>query len=582
VLDRAIRRDILVIAVIICISLVASSLTVAIGTGQSIQYQKEQILRLNEEAANTLAGRFEFRIEEAIKVLQIAGGSEAFKQLGAIDKVSEDNKGIPETEDQAKRQIARDVLSGYENFETVAFVLPNGDIYFVEPYQNQLQLPRLNYADREWYQGALRTTQGYAADPISNAATGNKIVPIAVPLYSDEDGRLLGMITAGLNLETFRQKLLQELDLDNSKRVIFIDDGGNPILDLTQTTADTGVNRLSAMNEVVIGNAGNIVETIDGKELLEVYHPIIIGTEHWGLIMVQPTKDAFYALDSLRYQSYVMLAIIGVISAASGYLLIRSRVNSAVAKKLADANKMLIEKEKLKDEFLKLASHELRTPIQPIIGYSSLGARGLIKNDEPWKIVYKEAQRLMKLANNIVDITMAQSGVLRYNMERIQIAEIVRSSIDSFQRFAQERNLSLELEVDETFERTEIDGDAKRLRGVFGELLENAFKFTSKGSIRVSCATGTNELRIKIADTGTAIPADILPKIFDMFSSKSVNDPTTQGAGLGLFICKTIVSAHGGKISATNNSDSPGATFEVMLPRYQLKEIAPNMRSALS
>ncbi|HEY3094481.1 MAG TPA: sensor histidine kinase, partial [Nitrososphaera sp.] len=553
-LDRTLRKDVVAIVIIIATSLAASSITVFIGTSQSIQLQEQQILRLKEDAAETLAGRFELRIEDAIKVLQIAGRSESFESLSSIDKVSDQYKGIPVTEELAKRRIADNVLSEYKNFETVAFVLPNGDVYFVEPYQNQANLPRINFADREWYQGALQTGQAYAADPISSAATGNKVVPIAVPVKSEEDGHLLGIIVAGLNLQTFRQQLLQEMDLDNNNRIIYVDDAGNTIEDINETdlrdnaniATQTSVSKFSSLEEVLAGKKGNLIEQVDGKELVEVYHPITIGTEKWGIILVQPTKDAFYALDPLWYQAYAMLAIIAAISAVSGYLLVRSRVNSALAKQLATANAELVKKDKLKDEFLKVASHELRTPIQPIIGYSSLGARGLIKDNEAWKVVYKEAQRLMKLANNIVDISMAQSGLLTYNMEKTLVIDIVRSTVESFRQTAEEKKLSLDLKVDAKFERIEIDADASRLKGVFTEMLENAIKFTSNGGVRVECMTESESFIVRFSDTGTAIPDEILPQLFQTFTTKSAGDPTIQGAGLGLFICKAIVNAHGG------------------------------------
>ncbi|MGI0013847.1 MAG: sensor histidine kinase [Nitrososphaera sp.] len=261
-----------------------------------------------------------------------------------------------------------------------------------------------------------------------------------------------------------------------------------------------------------------------------------------------------------------------------------ARIHSTLARQLAKANSELIEKDKLKDEFLKLASHELRTPIQPILGYSSLGVRGLVEDELAWKIVHKEAQRLMKLANNIVDITTIQSGVIKYNMEKANIMEMIQSAVDSIKASAKEKNLSLELIVDEKCQEIEIDADHSRLRRVFEELLENAVKFTATGSIRVECKIDSErkELLTRVIDTGTSIPRDILPRIFDIFASKSASDPTVQGAGLGLFICKAIVMAHGGTITAQNNSNGVGALFEVRFPINYLQEYDPRANAAVS
>ena len=167
-------------------------------------------------------------------------------------------------------------------------------------------------------------------------------------------------------------------------------------------------------------------------------------------------------------------------------------------------------------------------------------------------------------------------------MENTRIIELVQSAIESFRPRAQEKGLSLEMNFDEKFDKIEIDADPPKLKRVFGELLENAIKFTDKGVIRVECKAEIEKLVIRFSDTGTAIPADFLPRIFNMFSSKSVNDPTTQGARLGLFMCKAIITAHGGTIVARNNIEGPGALFEVTLPLYSLQEIAPKTRAALS
>jgi signal transduction histidine kinase len=93
----------------------------------------------------------------------------------------------------------------------------------------------------------------------------------------------------------------------------------------------------------------------------------------------------------------------------------------------------------------------------------------------------------------------------------------------------------------------------------------------------VECIKGSESLILRFSDTGTAIPNEILPQLFQKFSTNSANDPTIQGAGLGLFICREIINAHGGKISAKNNPEGAGATLEVNLPLYTLQEYDPNI-----
>jgi signal transduction histidine kinase len=584
--DASLKKDLWRIIGVISALSVLSVLVVLILTEEALARQKQEILEQKMTTANALASRFQLRVEDATKVLQIAAANDEFLTVNDADKVSEQYKGIPIDLEEGKRNLARDVLEQYGSFETVAFALPNGDIYFVEPYERQLSLPRLNFADREWYTGPIETGEPYAADALISTATNHRVIPIGIPVYS-ASGSLSGIMVGALDLELLEQQLREELNLSHNNRVIYVDDKGNAIEDVSEKTVDTftaisSLAHLQSVKNVIAGQSGYLVEDVDTREVLTIYRPAVIDGRNWGVLVMQPTGDAYSAIDFLRNQSYVMLAIIITIMAAAGYLLVSFRTHSSLARELVKANNELIEKEKLKDEFLKIASHELRTPIQPILGYASLGVRGLIKDNEAWKVVHKEAQRLMKLSNNIVDISMVQSGILTYKMEKTRIIEVVQSAVESYRPSAQEKGISLELNVDDKFDNIEIDADASRLTHVFAELLENAVKFTDKGGIQVECRAETEKLVIRFSDTGTAISANFLPRIFDMFSSISVNDPTTQGAGLGLFISKAIMTAHGGTIVARNNIEGPGATFEVTLPINLLQEFVPKTRAAVS
>lgn len=563
-------------------------MTIAITaiTEQIIENQKQSIIDQKKITAGALANRFEHRLDDAAKVVEIAARSPEFSSLPYAHEPSTEFMGVAPQLEQDRKTIVRNILYEYENFETLAFVLPNGDIYFVEPYESQIALTRLNFADREWYQGTLETGETYTADVLMSAATSNRVIPISTPVYAS-DGSLSGMLVAAVNLGKLEQELVAELDLTNNNRVIYVDDNGNIIQDI-RSSGMTNPDRLEfagnidAVSAVLDGESGYSFTTMDSEETLLVYHPIVIGVEEWGLVLAQPTEDAFKALDQFRSESYVLVIVLGAILGAAGYFLINFRKNSGITKQLTRANVELTQKDKLKDEFIKIASHELRTPIQPILGYSSLGVRGLVKDNSAWKVVYSEAQRLMRLSNNIIDISMVQSGVLAYNMQKTNIFDVIQSAIRSFKAAANEKGLSLDLMTDEKFKNVDIDGDGLRLKQVFDELLDNAIKFTQTGGVRVECQTMTDSLTIRVVDSGTAIPTEILPRLFELFSSKSVSDATAQGAGLGLFINKAIINAHGGTIVANNNTDGPGCTFELTFPMQPLREFSPSTQVALS
>ena len=573
--DSTMRKDVWRIISVICALSVLSVAAVLILTEEALSKQSTDILDQKMNTAGALAGKFELTFEDATKVLQVASKSDEFEKVNNAESVSEDFNGIPIGLEEGKRKILRDLRESYETFDTVHFMLPNGNIYLLEPYDIQLSLPRLNFADREYYQGTIATGKPYAADVIISSSL-HRVAQIAVPIYYS-DGTLTGLLVGAADLEHLDEQLRKQVNLSRNIQVIYVDSKGNVIEDVREGKSETytaidSLTDLKSVQNVIAGHSGNLIENIDGVEMLSVYHPAVIGDREWGVVFMQPAADAYASINYLRNQSYAMLAIIVSLIAAAGYFLVSFRTHSLLSKHLGKANAELLDKNKLRDEFIKIASHELRSPIQPILGYASLGARGLLKGDAAWKAVHKDAQRLMRLANNIVDISMAQSGVLAYNMEKTNIVEVVRSTVDSFKPMAQEKELSLELNVDEQCEQIEIQADAVRLKRVFDELLENAFKFTEKGFIRVECRTEPEKLLIRFTDTGTAIPPELLPKLFDMFSSRSATDPTIQGAGLGLFISKAIVTAHGGTIVARNNTEGPGAVFEVELPLPALKQ----------
>lgn len=573
--DTTLRKDIgKIIGVITALSLL-SIVVVLVLTEQALQKQKQDILTQKMISASALANRFELRIEDATKVVLVASRNDAFAQIGHSDMVRDETKGIPLEAEPEMRKVANDVLQQYGNFETFAIILPNGDVYFVEPYESQTSLPRINFADREWYIGATKTGKPFVAGALISAATGNRIIPIAIPLYDSQFGPsqvLKGIVVVALDMETLEHQLREELNLSDNNRVVFVDNKGNAIQDLSEHKPEpldeiASFSDLQSAQRVAAGQTGFIIEQVEGVETLTVYRPATMGNSFWGVLVMQPTENAFSTIEYMRNQAYVMLAIIVAITAASGFFLISFRTHSSLAQQLAIANAELIRKDKLKDEFLRIASHELRTPIQPILGYSSLAIRGEVKMDFAWSIVYREAKRLMKLANNILDISMVQSGFIGYRMEETRVADLLRNAIDLIMSNAKAKNLSVEFNPDSRSEDLVIRADPKKLKRVFEELLENAVKFTDSGSIHVECRVlPDTQLMVRMKDTGTAIPPDLLPNLFNIFATKSANDPKVQGAGLGLFLCKAFVEAHKGTIVAENNSDGRGACFEVRIP----------------
>ena len=247
---------------------------------------------------------------------------------------------------------------------------------------------------------------------------------------------------------------------------------------------------------------------------------------------------------------------------------------SKAYEQLGAANEQLKVHEKMQKEFINVASHELRTPIQPILGLSEV-LHAKIKDTEQRQLldtITRNAKRLQRLTDDILDITKIESQSLKLNKERCNLNDIITNVIDDMiinREFKKENNngddnIKLEYRPKDIF----VEADRVRVTQVIFNLLNNAIKFTKEGKITITIEKKDNEevAVISIKDTGIGIDSEVFPKLFSKFASKSY-----QGTGLGLFICKSIIEAHDGKIWAENNNNNntqekKGATFYFTLP----------------
>jgi len=230
---------------------------------------------------------------------------------------------------------------------------------------------------------------------------------------------------------------------------------------------------------------------------------------------------------------------------------------------LENANNELKQLDRMKDEFIGVASHELRSPIHPILGYASMAREGMMGSKEALDVIYKQAVRLRQLATDVLDVSRIESGSLPYTMRKIDIQQVLANCVEAIKPNV---SSAVSLATDFGKQQVEMVGDSERLTQVFTNLLGNALKFTKKGKISVEASIARPDtLVITISDTGGGIPKEILPKLFNKFVTKKVGDDVAHGTGLGLFISKSIVEAHGGRISAYNN-ETGGASFKIELP----------------
>ena len=224
-------------------------------------------------------------------------------------------------------------------------------------------------------------------------------------------------------------------------------------------------------------------------------------------------------------------------------------------------NEELRRTDNMQKEFINVAAHELRTPIQPILGLSEF-LQSKINDKEQQDlidVISRNAKRLQRLTDEILDVTKIESQSLQLKKEKFNLNEVIVNVLADYGSQIKKIN-GIELSV---INRGDffIEADKVRLNQVISNLLDNAIKFTQKGSIVISSERKDDNVIVSIKDTGTGIDHEIMPRLFSKFTARPFS-----GTGLGLYISKSIIEAHGGRIWAENNPDGKGATFAFSLP----------------
>jgi two-component system, OmpR family, sensor histidine kinase VicK len=238
-------------------------------------------------------------------------------------------------------------------------------------------------------------------------------------------------------------------------------------------------------------------------------------------------------------------------------------------------NEELKRADKMQKEFINIASHELRTPTQAILSYSELLQKHPERKEEMIQALSRNAGRLQRLTDDILDVTRIESETLMLKIEPLNIGDLISSIVEDYRNQIEKNNDNVELyhyKPENNDDSIIVEADRARLIQVISNLLDNAVKFTNKqynkrGSIYVNVekknknGNKKQEVIVAIKDNGTGIDPEIMPRLFTRFATRS-----ETGTGLGLFISKSIIEVHSGRIWAENNTDGDGATFTFSLP----------------
>jgi two-component system sensor histidine kinase VicK len=300
------------------------------------------------------------------------------------------------------------------------------------------------------------------------------------------------------------------------------------------------------------------------------------GASHSGLFIVDGTKFLRFELKEPKAEEF---------SDAIGFVLYsNSKVGAYSTRSFFELlwnehiqYEKLKEADNMKNEFINVAAHELRTPIQPILSLSQVLQSKIkdTKQSELLDAIVRNAKRLQRLTNDILDVTKIESHSLNLNKEQFELSNVISNCISDIEDQDEKvRNGKLELFYEPSKQDIFVEADKVRISQVISNLLNNAVKFTEEGAVSIDVVVKENNnngknsgniIIVSVKDSGEGIDPEILPKLFTKFATNS-----EKGTGLGLFICKSIVEAHGGRVWTQSNNTGgerrTGATFCFSLP----------------
>jgi signal transduction histidine kinase len=423
---------------------------------------------------------------------------------------------------------------------------------------------------------------------------------ITFPVLDRETNERLGIVGASISTSPFFSAYGNLENLDEQFLVVY-DKGGNIITNpgnaglLGQNFFGEFVQDFVARNKVLNnltrnllqGNSGFGIYDYGRGERITTQEPITVnGRPEFFVQAVTPTSGLYSDLENSLFIERVKLfslfaaTLAGVIVLMIFLIKWNNSLKNEVTrrtKELHDSNKQLTEannqlerNNKLQKEFINIAAHELRTPIQPILGLSEIVAKENKDKDldKYLEVIFRNAKRLRKLTENILDVTRIESKMLKLNKEPVRIHNLLLSMVKEYQTevikedHTRQVKLLYRPNVNGDPSNIVVEADMSRLMQIISNLLNNALRFSRKegGEIEVTLSEHSEKDNkfavVNVTDYGEGIDPKIKANLFTMFSTNSYD-----GTGLGLYLCKNLVEAQGGKIWARNNPSARGAVF---------------------
>lgn len=370
-------------------------------------------------------------------------------------------------------------------------------------------------------------------------------------------GELVGF---ALTNNTFNEKIFQAVGPNLEKYSFPIKAGFNKLHDTLITKVTTDSDALSDFISPPIARPVALtLQKVIGARHLEAF-PLYAGGAPFGVLL--------FVFNASREEIHGKNFEIAQSVADEMSLAIQ---RAEAFQQLKDANEYLAQLDKMKDEFISMASHELNTPLAAIEGYLSMildehmGGKIDAKTKEYLSRAYASSKRLAELILDLLNVSRIEQGRLKMKFAQVNLADLAESVITELQIKADAKKIYLKVEADHNaVPSTWCDPD--RIREVFVNLAGNAIKFTDKGGVTIRIMKGENETIVSsVSDTGRGIAAEDQKKLFQKFSQIHREVDEHQGTGLGLYISKNFVELHHGQLSV-KSAAGQGATFSFALP----------------
>ena len=410
---------------------------------------------------------------------------------------------------------------------------------------------------------------------------------IWTPVYNGD--KFKGEILAILTISDISNKFLK--NYNPPWEVLMVDDLGGILYDSSHrykegTKYPNALNGTDPFLQRSFQNQMNGEEGTDyyfenngtEKELI-AYSPITWRNQKWSIAVISPASEADSLINSIyiKHNQFIGVAVGFIILSSFSIILLLFGWNKSleheVAKKtnelyesnklLQDANEKLKIIDKLKSDFLSMVSHELKTPLTAM----KVSSEFLLENnsepstkEELLQILIRNIDRLTRLVNNLLDISIIESGKQKYSMEIVDLHDIIDTAVGTVRSQYEKNRLNITTDIPEDLPK--INADKDKIIQVFINLLSNALKFTHVGgNVEIRAFEFEKYIEVQVKDDGVGIPPDKIDKIFDKFYQVDNNSTRSYGgAGLGLAVIKAIIEDHGGSIRA-ESSPSKGSIF---------------------